>query len=158
MDGTPFDQWIKRIAAPTSSRRGLLRLGVGSGFAALIFGTAAEKALACRKNGKPCDKGKRNGNCCSGTCRNGKCRPTPGALGCTVNGGDFCQGQHIACPQNPGGICVLLDTGKPFCVEEGHCLPCTANADCTFRPNGKCLKTCPFCDGDNNQGCFYPRA
>ena len=144
--------------AMESTRRGLLRLGLGGGLAALVFGTVVEQALACRKNGKPCGSG-RNGNCCSGTCKRGKCRPTPGALGCTVNSGDVCKNQFIPCPQNPTGVCLLLDNGKPFCIEASDCRACTSNADCITFPNGKCVKTCPICGASpNNQGCFYPQA
>lgn len=144
-----------RTVAMESTRRGLLRLG--GGLAALVFGTVVEQALACRKNGKPCGSG-RNGNCCSGTCKRGKCRPTPGALGCTVNSGDVCKNQFIPCPQNPTGVCLLLDNGKPFCYEAAGCEGCASHADCTTFPNGRCITNCPACAPPSASGtaCVYP--
>ncbi len=160
MDGITFDHLTKRFTASTSSRRGLLRLGVGGGLGLLVFGQMAEEALACRRNKKPCDKTKPNGNCCSGTCRKGTCRPTKGAAGCQVNSGDICKNQFIPCPQNPDGVCALLDNGRPFCVAGAVCEACTANADCTSVPNGKCIKTCPHCGvvSPIDQACVYPAA
>jgi hypothetical protein len=159
MEAVQFDRWTTRWATTSPSRRGLLRLALGGGFGLLGFDQVAEEALACRRNGKPCAKGQRNGDCCSGTCRKGKCRPTPGAKGCTVNSGDYCDGDQldIKCPQNPDGFCVLLDSGKPFCMVDVDCSGCTSHADCTLRANGKCVKTCPRCGTATNNGCVYPQ-
>lgn len=153
-----FDHWTKRIATSTRSRRGLLRLGLGGGAAALLFSQGAEEALACRRTRKPCAKNKKNGNCCSGTCRKGKCRPTRGAAGCTVNQDVCAAGITERCPSNPKGFCIKLDNGKPFCYEDGRCAPCATNADCTEQPDGKCLTSCRFCnEKSGGQVCVYPK-
>ncbi|MDQ3693934.1 MAG: hypothetical protein M3464_09935 [Chloroflexota bacterium] len=157
MDALHFDQWTKEVVARAGSRREMLRLGLGGGLAALVFGRAAGAVAACRGTGKQCDKNKQNGGCCSGTCKKGKCRRTPGAAGCTVDSGDSCVGQHAQCPNNPDGFCIRLDNGKPFCYQAGVCAPCTSDASCTLRPNGKCLMTCPACQTDSgDQACVYP--
>lgn len=160
MDDKRFDQWTRTLAAGGWSRRNVGRLALGGGLATLGLGLGAETALACRRNKKPCAKGIRHGNCCSGTCRKRKCRPTKGAAGCTVQH-DICTGEGATpCPNNPeNGACVKLDNGKPFCFQALTCEACTSNADCTFRPNGKCLKTCEFCDPfSDGQACVYPPA
>jgi hypothetical protein len=55
MDGTRFDHLTKWLIVRTNSRRGLFRLGLGSGLGVPLFGQAAESVAACRRNGKPCD-------------------------------------------------------------------------------------------------------
>ncbi len=156
MDGTHFDQLTKRLVGSTHSRRGFLRLGAGGGLAAVVFGTAAVEVSACRRTGKPCAKGRRNGNCCSGTCRRGKCRTTPGAFGCKV-GQSICEGEAVQCPNNPDGQCVTLDSGKPFCYEAVGCDGCLAHADCIDFPNGRCITTCPACAASTGRACAYPQ-
>lgn len=151
-----FDQWTKQIVARTASRRGLLRFGLGGGLAALGLGPAQDVA-ACRGNGKPCDKSKKNGGCCSGTCKKGTCRPTSGAAGCKV-GQNICQGKIVPCPRNPDGYCFTLDNGKPFCAEWAACEPCASHADCALDPGGKCMQFCPGCAGESGgQTCLYPQ-
>jgi len=156
MDGVQFDRLTKWLVDRPTSRRGLLRLGVGGGLAALGFGMADEVS-ACRRTGKSCIEGRRNGDCCSGTCRRGKCRTTPGAFGCKV-GQDICQGEAVPCPDNPDGQCVMLDSGKPFCYEAAGCEGCASHADCTTFPNGRCITNCPACAPPSASGiaCAYP--
>jgi hypothetical protein len=155
MDSGTFDRWTRRVAKPPRSRRGLLRLGVGGSLGLLGVGTVADDALACVKTGTDCKRGKPHGNCCSGTCKRGRCRRTPDAKGCQVTSGDICRNQGESCPNNLAGLCVKLDTGKPFCAEAGGCQVCTSSADCTTLPNGRCVTNCPRCQGTSNQGCFY---
>lgn len=156
MDGITFGHWTKRLVGSASSRRGLLRLGLGGGLGLLGFAQIAVEVSACRRTGKPCDKRKRNGNCCSGTCRRGKCRTTPGAFGCKV-GQDICEGEAVQCPDNPDGQCVMLDSGKPFCYEAAGCDGCLSNADCTTFPNGRCVTNCPACSPSTGRACAYPQ-
>ncbi len=161
MDGVRFDRWTKTMATGATSRRGALRLAMGSGLAAVALGAATSDALACRKNGKSCDDKKQNGDCCSGICRSGKCRSNQAAVGCTVRSGDSCKQSNslVPCPKNPVGFCVLLDDGKPFCAFFGDCVFCRSDDDCTELSGGipgKCIKTCQACRGEtDSRACFY---
>jgi hypothetical protein len=157
MESGRFDQWTMRLARAPGSRRGLLRWGVGGSLGLLGFGQVTDDALACVKNGKDCRRGKPHGNCCSGTCKRGRCRRTPGAAGCQVNSGDLCRDQGETCPNNPAGLCVKLDNGRPFCAVIIYCESCSSDDDCTNGLGGKCIKTCPACEL-SNQGCAYPPA
>ncbi|MGH3449807.1 MAG: hypothetical protein ACRDQW_03590 [Haloechinothrix sp.] len=157
MDGTHFDQLTKRLVDRRNTRRGLVRQGLGGGLGLLLFAQVVEEAAACRRTGKPCAKGRRNGDCCSGTCRRGKCRITPGALGCKV-GQSICQGKAVPCPGNPDGQCVTLDSGKPFCYEAVGCDGCRSDAECTTFPNSRCITNCPACAPPNvGRACAHPK-
>lgn len=155
MDGPRFDRWTKLRGA--SSRRGVLRSAVGSGLAGFGLSGGQAVALACRKNGTPCGAG-RNGGCCSGTCKKGRCRPTKGAAGCTVPR-DVCKRPQDPCPNNENGLCILLDSGKPYCFKEIDCVNCKSDAECTRLRDGvpgKCVKTCNACSPtSNHRACVY---
>ncbi len=163
MDGSRFDRWTKTMAEGASSRRGVLRLAMGTGLAAIGLGAAAGEALACRKNGKACDDDKKNVDCCSGICRSGKCRSNKAAVGCTVRSRDACtsSSSQVPCPKNPDGFCVLLDDGKPFCAESAGCFDCRSDDECTELADGipgKCLKTCRACPNTNNRACVFKKS
>jgi len=98
MDPTRFDALARWWAG--STRRGMLRLGVGGGVAALLARLGINDASAkCVNPGKRCKK--KNGKkkkCCGGAkCKGKKCACQTGGLACGAN---CCQ---------PGQLCLTID-------------------------------------------------
>lgn len=164
MDEVRFDRFVRRLGRDRASRRRFARGLVGAAAAAVVaaLGRQPVAAATCAKNGAVCDP-RRPGQCCSGACartgRHHRCKPTPGAEGCTVRQ-DICVNDLHACPDKPGGSCVVLDDGLPFCALASGCLACEADADCNaaFRTDGgRCIKQCPVCDiVSGGHACVFP--
>lgn len=75
MNSTWLDRLARQVATDaTRTRRGLARVGVGGGLAALRLADGDEALAACRAPKKGCAKGKQ---CCTGKCKKGKCARCP---------------------------------------------------------------------------------
>lgn len=158
-----FDRWLLLLARP---RRAVL-----GGVAGLLLASVGGRrdALACRANGKPCDRANAR-ECCSGTCRKVgsrfRCRPRKIAAGCTnrrQNNSCLDDGNGpntFACPNNPAGVCFVDDRGRPICAGSGECVDCRDDADCrdlTGFAAARCIRECRNCNADTNgRACLIP--
>jgi hypothetical protein len=161
MDGSHFDRMLRSLAVG-GSRRGLLRRIAATTLGAALGRAVSAETLACARNGKRCDP-KQPSTCCSGTCgKSHRCKPAKGAQGCTIDD-NICVGQQRRCPGNHNGECVVLDSGKPFCIDPdlGDCHNCATEADCDAAfglSGGRCVTNCPFCAISGvTRACVFPQ-
>lgn len=163
MDIDRFDRLARRLGAPAARRAS--RRSVAAGVVAvLLAGGGAPPATACVTNGKPCDP-RLPAQCCSGICKKSgkkhKCKPVLSVFGCAVER-DFCETgdpSTTRCPDNPNGVCVVRDSGKPFCTDTTVCRDCVTDADCNAlldRRDSKCIKDCPACGNLSTGACVFP--
>lgn len=144
VDPFRFDA-LARLLSDTPSRRGALRLVVGT----LVALTAAEETEANRKKAeaKRCPRKRRCGkDCCraSQICVGGRCQ-AKGACGDSPCFGQRCGAAEDFC------LCTSSVEGVGFCLD-GFAASCEAYESCTSSrqcPKGLCLATADCCGGMN---------
>jgi hypothetical protein len=151
MEAFRFDAFVRDLL----SRRGMVQAVLGGGAALGMARPAAAGKVICGGNGSTCDPNTPS-QCCTGHCKKHKgkyrCAPVGASWGCRRKR-DSCSGHTLrACPEQPAGLCVNDDKGKPLCIVAGEglqtCAICTRDDDCVadFGPTARCIKHCKACE------------
>lgn len=111
MEGRKFDDLTRSLAASTTRRQTITRIGAGVVvFAATALGRTGAEAATCREPGALC---RGNGDCCNGNCgsKNYFGRRT---CQCNNNGGEYCDGKCCGTT----GMCINGDCVYPSALTQ----------------------------------------
>lgn len=150
VDDAAFDAFVRRF----QTRRGVIRTLLGGAAAVGVARPVlAGGPIPCDANGSVCDPAA-TFHCCTGYCKKHKgkfrCAPAGAPRGCKKKF-DACLGKLYPCPDDPDGVCVRDNKGKPLCVSANAagsgCMPCQSDADCADDafPTARCIKHCKSC-------------
>jgi hypothetical protein len=163
METQPFDDFVRRLAPATNSRRGVLR-ALGGGAVALLAGrglgaAGVVAAPVCRADGAACAK---RSQCCSGVCAKGTCVHGAAQGICTIDKQSGSNVQYLC--EAPGAAfcyCFVTTRGASVCAANNGsvCARCRRNKDCD-KVTGQGSSCVRFhnCGDTTNTACHAPCA